>query len=245
MVGREFPDDPALRAAAPEQVVECPPGCLGYSTGYGKPVNDLIKDKLPVSVSLAIAAFVPLDLRRGPARDRGRPVQGQIARQVHRRARPWWRFAFPTFFIGLLLLKFVSIRWGLVALPVYTPLTENPVAVGDRDDPAGNHAGAGLHGRLHPDDARLRAGDDDRGLHPHSACQGAHQAGGHRQAHLAGGPDPPGDHGRARPGRPARRRDHHRDGVQLQRRRQAFDTPLSSATTCRSSSASCCCWHRS
>ena len=55
--GREFPDDPALRAAAPEQVVECPPGCLGYSTGYSMPVNDLIKDKLPVSVSLAIAAF--------------------------------------------------------------------------------------------------------------------------------------------------------------------------------------------
>ena len=35
-------------------------------------------------------------------------------------------FAFPTFFIGLLLLKFVSIRWGLVDLPRYTPLTENP-----------------------------------------------------------------------------------------------------------------------
>ena len=26
-------------------------------------------------------------------------------------------FAFPTFFIGLLLLKFVAIRWGLVDLP--------------------------------------------------------------------------------------------------------------------------------
>jgi peptide/nickel transport system permease protein len=35
-------------------------------------------------------------------------------------------FAFPTFFIGLLLLKFVSIRWGIVDLPTYTPITDNP-----------------------------------------------------------------------------------------------------------------------
>ena len=58
VAGRQFPDDAKLRAAAPEQVVDCGPGCLGYSTGYSKPVKDLIKDKLPVSVSLAIAAFV-------------------------------------------------------------------------------------------------------------------------------------------------------------------------------------------
>jgi peptide/nickel transport system permease protein len=125
VAGREFPDDPALRAAAPEQVVECPPGCLGYSTGYGKPVNDLIKEKLPVSVSLAIAAFV-LWMAGGvllgvtAALFKGRLVDKAIV------GLSLLAFAFPTFFVGLLLLKFVAIRWQIVKLPVYTPLTENP-----------------------------------------------------------------------------------------------------------------------
>ena len=125
--GREFPDDPALRAAAPEQVVECPAGCLGYSNGYGQTVNSLIKDKIPVSVSLAIAAFclwitggvlfgITAALFKGRLIDRAIVGLSLVA------------FAFPTFFIGLLLLKFVSIRWGLVDLPKYTPLTEDPWA---------------------------------------------------------------------------------------------------------------------
>ena len=125
--GREFPDDPALRAAAPEQVTECPRGCLGYSNGYGKTVNSLLADKLPVSVSLAISAFVlwitggvlfgiTAALFKGRLLDRSIVGLSLVA------------FAFPTFFIGLLLLKFVAIRWGIVDLPVYTPLTENPWA---------------------------------------------------------------------------------------------------------------------
>ena len=32
----------------------------------------------------------------------------------------------PTFFIGLLLLTFVAIKWQLVPVPTYTPFTENP-----------------------------------------------------------------------------------------------------------------------
>ena len=125
--GREFPDDPALRAAAPEQVVECPPGCLGYSNGYGQTVNSLLKDKIPVSVSLAIAAFclwitggvlfgITAALFKGRVMDRAIVGLSLVA------------FAFPSFFVGLLLLKFVSIRWGLVDLPKYTPLTEDPWA---------------------------------------------------------------------------------------------------------------------
>ncbi len=125
--GRQFPDDAALREAAPEQVTDCPRGCLGYSNGYGKTVNSLLKDKLPVSVSLAISAFVlwitggvlfgiTAALFKGRLLDRSIVGLSLVA------------FAFPTFFIGLLLLKFVAIRWGIVDLPVYTPLTENPWA---------------------------------------------------------------------------------------------------------------------
>ena len=39
-------------------------------------------------------------------------------------------YAFPTFFIGLLLLKFVAIKWGLVDLPTYTPIAEGGVGAG-------------------------------------------------------------------------------------------------------------------
>ena len=35
-------------------------------------------------------------------------------------------FGFPTFFIGLLFLKFVAIKWQIVKLPVYTPFMDNP-----------------------------------------------------------------------------------------------------------------------
>jgi peptide/nickel transport system permease protein len=125
--GRQFPDNAELRAAAPEQVVDCPRGCLGYSNGYGKTVNSLLKDKLPVSVSLAISAFVlwitggvvfgiTAALFKGRLLDRSIVGLSLVA------------FAFPTFFIGLLLLKFVAIRWGIVDLPAYTPLTEDPWA---------------------------------------------------------------------------------------------------------------------
>jgi peptide/nickel transport system permease protein len=125
--GREFPDDPELRAAAPDQVVECPRGCLGYSTGYGQTVNSLIKDKIPVSVSLAIAAFTlwiigGVLLGITAALFKGRPLDRTIV------GLSLVAFAFPTFFTGLLLLKFVAIRWGIVDLPVYTPFTEDPWA---------------------------------------------------------------------------------------------------------------------
>jgi peptide/nickel transport system permease protein len=127
VVGREFPDDEKLREAAPEQVVQCDPGCLGYSYGYGKPVNTLIKDKLPVSISLAIAAFVlwmtgGIVLGVTAALFKGRLLDRAIV------GLSLVAFAFPTFFIGLLLLKFVAIRWGIVDLPTYTPFTENPWA---------------------------------------------------------------------------------------------------------------------
>lgn len=126
-VGRDFPDDPVLREAAPNQIVHCPPGCLGYSHGYGKTVNELIKDKLPVSISLAIYAYV-LWIGGGvlfgviAALNKGRFVDRAIV------GASLIAFAFPTFFIGLLLLKFVSIRWGIVPLPKYTSFFDNPWA---------------------------------------------------------------------------------------------------------------------
>jgi peptide/nickel transport system permease protein len=124
-VGRDYPDDPALRKAHPEQVVHCDPGCLGLSYTYGQTVNKLLKQKLPVSVSLAIAAYViwiiggvlfgvVAALNKGKLVDRSIVGFALLA------------YAFPTFFIGLLFLKFVAIKWQIVKLPEYTPLMDNP-----------------------------------------------------------------------------------------------------------------------
>jgi len=127
VVGRDFPDNEKLREAAPEQVTHCGTFCLGLSYTYGDTVNKLLKDKLPVSISLAIAAYViwiaggvllgiTAALFKGKLLDRAIVGLSLVA------------FAFPTFFIGLLFLKFVSIKWGLVEVPSYTPITENPWA---------------------------------------------------------------------------------------------------------------------
>jgi len=126
VVGREFPNDPALREAAPDLVTQCDAPCLGFSTGYSSPVRELIFDRLPVSVSLALAAFVIwivggiglgiiAALFKCTLLDRGIVGLSLIA------------FAFPTFFIGILLLTYVSIRWQILPIPRYTPLADGGV----------------------------------------------------------------------------------------------------------------------
>jgi peptide/nickel transport system permease protein len=125
VVGRDFPDNAKLRQEHPEQVVRCDPGCLGLSITYGETVNKLLKDKLPVSVSLAIIAYV-MWIAGGvlfgiiAALFKGRLIDRTIV------GLALIAFAFPTFFIGLLFLKFVAIKWQLVKLPAYTSITENP-----------------------------------------------------------------------------------------------------------------------
>ncbi len=127
VAGREFPEDAKLKETRPELITKCPAPCLGYSQGYNTPVLDKISTALPISVSLAIVAFilwmvggiffgVIAALRKGTIIDRGIVALSLIA------------FAFPTFFIGLLLLQFVAIRWSVVDIPSYSPFTEGPWA---------------------------------------------------------------------------------------------------------------------
>ena len=57
VVGRDYPDDPALQAAAPDIVTHCGAPCFGYSQVNGKTVNELVKEAAPVSISLAVVAL--------------------------------------------------------------------------------------------------------------------------------------------------------------------------------------------
>ena len=124
-VGRDYPDNPEVKAKTPQLVTHCDAPSLGYSTVKTKCVTDIVKESLPITASIAIAAFI-LWIVTGvlfgiiAALNRGRwPDRFLVGLALV-------GYSVPSFFIGVLLLTFVSIKWQLVPLPVYTPLTENP-----------------------------------------------------------------------------------------------------------------------
>ncbi len=126
VAGREYPEDKTLRAKAPELISDCAAPCLGYSRVNQVTVGSEIKEAFPVSASLAIFAFlmwiaggvlfgVIAAVTKGTIIDRGIVAVSLVF------------YAFPTFFIGLFLLKFVAIKWGLVDVPSYVSIAEGGV----------------------------------------------------------------------------------------------------------------------
>jgi len=123
VVGREYPADPEIKKEAPQLVSDCPAPCLGYSVVNTETVNAELKDAFPVTFSIAIAALfmwllggvlfgLLAAVKRGTIIDRGVVGLALVF------------YAFPSFFIGVFLLKFVSIKWELVPVPSYTTLAE-------------------------------------------------------------------------------------------------------------------------
>lgn len=105
---------------------QCSAPCLGYSFRRGEEVTPLIIAALPPTIFLAVGAFVLwmitgvllgiyAALRRGRWQEKATLGAALVG------------YSFPSFFIGLLLLFFVVIRWGLLPYPSYVPPTENPV----------------------------------------------------------------------------------------------------------------------
>jgi len=125
-VGADYPADPEVKAKTPQLVTHCDAPSLGYSTVKTKCVTDIVKEALPITASIAIGAFVMwivtgvlfgiiAALNRGRWPDRllvGLALVG---------------YSVPSFFIGVLLLTFVSIKWQLWPLPVYTSFSDNPL----------------------------------------------------------------------------------------------------------------------
>jgi peptide/nickel transport system permease protein len=104
---------------------ECDAPCLGYSFRRGEEVTDLVTKALPVTIQLAMGAFVfwivfgvstgiLAALKRGKWQDRVTMGFALVG------------YSFPSFFIGLLLIFFVQIRWGLVGYDGYVPFTTDP-----------------------------------------------------------------------------------------------------------------------
>lgn len=126
VVGREYPADPELRAAAPQLVTECDAPCFGYSALNAKTVNEQLWAGLPVSMSLALAAVIIwlvvgialgilAAITKGSIIDRGAVGASLVL------------YAFPTFAIGMFLLQFVSIEWGWWPHRDYVSIAEGGV----------------------------------------------------------------------------------------------------------------------
>jgi peptide/nickel transport system permease protein len=108
------------------QTFECSAPCLGYSFKRGEEVTVLIKDRFPATMWLALGAFVLwiivgvsvgiyAALRRGKWQDKTVMSISLIG------------YSLPSFFIGLILLFFVVLRWQLLPYPSYVSPFENPV----------------------------------------------------------------------------------------------------------------------
>jgi peptide/nickel transport system permease protein len=106
---------------------ECSAPCLGYSFRNGEEVTTMIVDALPVTLYLALGAFV-LWMLVG--------ISAGIAAAKHHGK---WQdrtimsvslvgYSLPVFFIGLLLLIFVIVRWNLLPYPDYESPFDDPVA---------------------------------------------------------------------------------------------------------------------
>jgi len=124
-VGRNYPDNAELRASHPEQIVHCPAPCMGYSPTTNQTINTMVTTAWPVSLSIAIGAFVIwmiIGVGGGvlAALNRGRWPDRVIVGSA------LVGFSVPTFFIGLILLTFPAIKWGWVPIPHYYPFTKNP-----------------------------------------------------------------------------------------------------------------------
>jgi len=126
VVGRDYPDDPELQAAAPDVVTHCPAPCFGYSQVNAKTVNELIKEAAPVSISLAMmAVFIWVTLgilfgllaavTKGSLIDRGIVGLTLVV------------YAFPTFFVAIFLLKYVAIKWQWLPFPQYQTIAEGGI----------------------------------------------------------------------------------------------------------------------
>lgn len=107
-------------------VFHCPAPCLGYSFREGDTVLHLITQALPVTIGVASGAFVlwmVLGIATGifTATHRGTVADRLVM------GAALIGYSLPVFFIGLLLLVFVVIRWQLLPYPAYAPLQQAPV----------------------------------------------------------------------------------------------------------------------
>lgn len=113
-------------AANSPDPINCSAPCLGYSFRRREEVLILIKDGLPTTIWLALGAFVVwmvagislgvyAAIRRGTWRDKTVMSISLVG------------YSLPSFFIGLLAIFFIIIKWNLLPYPSWVPPQEDPI----------------------------------------------------------------------------------------------------------------------
>jgi peptide/nickel transport system permease protein len=123
---RDFLHGPdRIGVGRPSGVLNWPPN-LGYSFKNQEPVLNIILDRLPVSMSLAIGSAVlwlaigitlgiMAGLKPGGFRDRASTVFALVGASA------------PVFLVGVTLLYFLYFKFRIFPAPKYTPFTDNPL----------------------------------------------------------------------------------------------------------------------
>lgn len=112
-------------AAGTDFETRCDAPCLGYSFRNNQPITDIVKQRLPVTMSIVLGAAVfwlaigialgmISALRRGTAFDKVAIGVSLVGASMQ------------VYFFGLVLLYLLVYTTGLLPFPGYTPLTENP-----------------------------------------------------------------------------------------------------------------------
>lgn len=117
-VGRTYAEGTAFET-------RCDAPCLGYSFRNNQPVTEIVKQRLPITMSIVLGAAVIWlaigltlgmisALRRGTAFDKLAIGVSLVGASMQ------------VYFFGLILLYILVYTTGLLPFPSYTPLTENP-----------------------------------------------------------------------------------------------------------------------
>jgi peptide/nickel transport system permease protein len=107
--------------------IDCPAPCFGYSFKEERQVLEMMVERFPVTLSMAVGAFVlwmvvgigigiVSALKRGSLLDRGLMFVALAG------------VSLPSFFTGLIILVYVCITWQIMPVPQYVPFTDNPLS---------------------------------------------------------------------------------------------------------------------
>jgi peptide/nickel transport system permease protein len=107
--------------------IDCPAPCLGVSYRTREPVTDIIKDRYPATLSLAIggaAVFLTVGVTLGviAARNRGTALDKSMV------GGSLVVSSIPYYLLALLAFLYLVNKWGIFSSTSYEPFLDNPVA---------------------------------------------------------------------------------------------------------------------
>ena len=101
-------------------------GDLGRSIRTGLPVSDMIAQKLPVTIQLAVMSMIFAAVIGIPAGILSAVKKGTVTDYVAN-VVALSGLSIPNFWLGIMLILLVSVKWQLLPASGYVPLSEDPV----------------------------------------------------------------------------------------------------------------------